>query len=221
MEFHRGEPRVEEVGAEGQDVLRVREVVGRQRRRAESHPVAGTQRFEAERLVAQVAATHLLHPLSDEIAERRLLGAGQEHDPLALRLAHLGREPLDRAVPIDVFEGAAGVTHHRMRDAIGIVQPLQRGLSARAQPAAIDGGVGIALELDRAALAHAHADTAARRAFPARRGVVRGGPRNLVFGLNQIGDQPLGRLRADAAGGHRGGSRPSDAENFQKAAAID
>ena len=138
LELDRREPGVQEVGAEGHQVLRIREVEGRERRGAKGHPVAGTQRLEPEWLVAQVPAANVLHPLIDEIAERRLLGAGQEHDAFALRLPHLRHEPLDRAVPIDVFEGAVRVPHQRVRYAIGVVEPLERRLAARAQAPAID-----------------------------------------------------------------------------------
>ena len=108
-----------------------------------------------------------------------------------------------------------------MLNAIGIVEPLQRRLAARAEPAAIDRRVGIPLELHRPPLANAHTHAAAGRAFAARGGVVRRGTRYLVFGLHQIRDQPLGGLGADAARCHGGCTGAGDAEDLQEASAID
>ncbi len=221
LELDRRQPGVEEVGTEGEQILRVGEVVGRQRGRAESHAIAGAHRLERERLVAHPPAAHLLHPFIDEIPERRLFGAREEDDSLPPRLAHLGGESLERAVPIDGFERPARVPHHRMGDAIGVVEPLERRLAARAQPPPIDRGVGIAFELDGPPLAHAHAHPATRRTFPAGGGVVGGRARNLILGLDQIGNQAFGGLGADAAGRQGGRAGAGHAEDLQKPPAID
>src|SRR5436190_136555 len=146
--------------------------------------------------------------------------ARQEDDSLPPGFAHFGREPQQRPVPIDSFERPAGVPHERMGDAIGVVESLQRRLAARAQPAAIDRRVGIAFELDRPSLAHAHPHPASRGAFAAGGGVIRRGPRYLVFGLHQIRDQPLGGLGADAARCHGGCTGAGDAEDLQEASAT-
>jgi len=142
------------------------------------------ERLEAEGLVAHAPTAHLLHPFIDEIAERGLLGARQEDDALPLRFAHLGGDPLQRPVPVDVLELPARVPHHWVRDTIRVVESLERRLPTRAEPPAIDRGVRIALELDGPSLTHAHAHTASRRTFAAGRGVIRRGTRYLVFGLH-------------------------------------
>ena len=221
LEFDGGEPGIEEVRTEGEDVLCIPEVVGGYTGGAERHAVAGAERFEGERLVAHAPAADLLHPLVHQIAERRLLGAAQEHDAFALRLADLRRESLDGAVPIDVFENAAGVADHRMRNAIRIVEALQRRLPAGAQPAAIDRRIGIPLQLHRAAFTDTHPDAAARRALATCRGVVGRGARNLILGLDEVGDQAFGRLGPDPARRRGGGPGPGDAKHLQKAATID
>ncbi len=61
----------------------------------------------------------------------------------------------------------AALPHHRPAEAIGIVQPLQRGLAARAERAAVHRVLGIPLELDRAAVARFGDDAASGGAFAA------------------------------------------------------
>src|SRR5207245_7933491 len=63
------------------------------------------------------------------------------------------------------------------------------------QPPAIDGMVGIALDLDRAAFPHAHVQTAAGGTFAARGGVVGGHAGDLVLDGHQV-DRKSTRLNS-------------------------
>ncbi len=221
LEFDRRQPGVQEIRAEREQIFRVREVVGRERRGPECHAVAGPQRFEAERLVALPPAADLPHPLIDQVAEARLLGSGEEHDAVAARAGHLRAEPLNGAVPVDRLERAAGTADHRASQAVGIVQSLDRGLTAGAQAAVIDGRVRIAFELHGAAFPNTDLYAAAGRAFATRRGVIGGGAGNLILGLDQIGDQFFRGLGTDPARRERGCSGARDAEHFEESSAID
>ena len=220
LEFDGGEPCVEKVGAERQEILGVREVVGGQRRGPERQAIAGAQRIEAEGLVAQPPAADLPHPLIDQVAERGHFGTREEHDALAARLAHLDAEPLNGAIPIDRFERAFGVADLRADDAIGIVQSLECRLPPGTEAAAVDRRLGIALELHRAAFAHAHLQAAARSALATCRRVIRRRPRDLILWLDQIRNQFFRGLGADAARGQRGRAGAAHAEDLEESPAI-
>src|SRR5580765_3685933 len=78
--------------------------------------------------------------------------------------------------------------------------------------------LGIPFQLDRPAFASLYVQPAARRAFGAGAGVVGGNARNLVLGLNQVGNQLLYPLSRTAGNRHRPSARrPEDGE---EAAAI-
>ena len=64
--------------------------------------------------------------------------------------------------------------HHWLAIAIGIVQPLWRGLTARAERASIDRVVGIALHLEHATVARLDQDAAAGRTLATRTREIRG-----------------------------------------------
>ena len=126
------EPGFHEVGAERQDVFRRRKVVGGKTRVAESGPVAFPQRLERERLVGHVASADLLGPFVHQLAEAAGLETGEEHDPLAGRRAELALQRRHRLFPGHGLEVARRATLHGARDAVGVVEPLQGGLTARA-----------------------------------------------------------------------------------------
>ena len=71
LEGDRGEPRVQEIGAEREDIPGGREIVRRHRGGAERQPIAFAQRLEAERLVGNVLPADGLGPLFDQLAEAR------------------------------------------------------------------------------------------------------------------------------------------------------
>src|SRR5207245_10541053 len=108
----------------------------------------------------------------------------------------ISREPLPLAVR------PAG---HWLGDAIRVIEPLERRLAARAEPALVDRRLRVALELDHPTLAHLGVQPAPSRAFAARGGVVGRRPRDLLLGGHDVRHEVFGRLGADAArGGRRG-----------------
>src|SRR5205085_1111638 len=121
---------------------------------ARTPSVPGAQRLERERLVGHVPAADLPGPGVDQIAERPALEPRDERDPLAACFLHFGLQPSQALVPGQFPPLAVCAAGHRIRDAIGVVQALQRRLPARAQATLVDGRLGVALELDHAALAH-------------------------------------------------------------------
>ncbi len=210
------EPRLHEVGAERHDVARGGEIVPRNSRRAEGEPVPLPQRLEGERLVGHVPAAGLPHPGIDQVAERPRLEPGDEDDTLAPGRLDLSGETSDRVVPRELLPLAGRRPGHRVGDAIGVVQALKRRLAARAQPPLVDRRVGIPLELDHPAFADLGVQPASGRALAAGGGVVRGDAGNLVLGRDDVGDEVLGRLGADAARRHSGGRPARGAQDCEE-----
>ena len=121
--FHRTEPPVEEVGAEGDDVARIREVVRRHFVDAEHGAARRPDRLVPDRLPSHHGAAGGTRPVGEEVGERAGPGPGQHADASA-RLGDLGGESRDRVVPADLAEGVP-VPEHRRLDAARIVEPLQ------------------------------------------------------------------------------------------------
>ena len=217
---HRREPGLHEVGAEGHDVARVGEIVPGDRRRAECDAVALAQRFEGERLVGDVATGDLLHPGVDELAERPALEPGDERDPLAARLLHFRLQPADRVLPGEFLPLTVRTAGHGIGDSVGIVEPLERGLAARAEPPLIDRRIRVALELDDAAFAHLGVQPAPGRAFAAGGGIVRGDAGDLVLGRHRVRHEVLGRLGVDVARRRRRSGPPGRAQDCQEPSAV-
>src|SRR5437773_1333249 len=174
LELDRGEPRLHEVGAERDDVLRGREVVMGHGRGAERQPVALTQRLERERLERDTPSTHGPHPFVHQVAEGPGLVSRDEHDPLPLRIRDLLRQQLDRLVPGRLRELPVGSPQPRAGDAVGVVEALEAGLAAGAQSAVVRRRVRVALGVDGAAFADPSPEAAARRAFATGGRVPRG-----------------------------------------------
>ena len=80
-----------------------------------------------------------------------------------------------------------------------MIEALQPRLAADAERAGVHRMIGIALELDDAAVAVFGDDAAARRAFAAHGGELRGDAGDDVLRRDDIGDELLGRLSAAAA----------------------
>ena len=78
--------------------------------------------------------------------------------------------------------------------------------------AAIDGMLGISLQLDRSSLACPHVQAATRVALLAGRRVHDGQPRRDHLGLHHVGDQLLGPVRGAVAA--RRGSTRTEAHEF-------
>src|SRR5207237_3717496 len=132
-----------------------------------------------------------------------------ERDPLAPRFLYFGLQASYGVVPCDLLPLAVGAAGHRIRDAIGVVKALQRGLPARAQPTLIDGRLGVALELDHSALAPLGVEPAPGRALTAGGRVVGGDAGDLILRRHHVRDEVLGGLGADAAPRQCGGAAAS------------
>ena len=203
------DPRLDPVGAEVHDDLRVLEGVIRHRVAAERGAVGGADRLVGERLERHAGpCAQRLRPPIHQRAETSGLELRDHRDaarfPAAARRGHLVRERLERLVPADRREERT-VAALRSGEAIGVVEALQRGLAADAEATAIDGMVGIALELDDASVAVACEDAAAGRTLATHRGEPRGDARHeLLVGHHERQDG-LGRLLAAAGSG--GGAR--------------
>src|SRR4051812_23869358 len=117
------------------------------------------------------------------------------------RLVDLFREKTKRLIPLDRLELAAA-PNHRTTEAIGIVQPLKRSLSARAQRALVHWMIRISLELDGASVARLRDDAAPGRTLSARRRVISRDSGNRLIRRNEIRYQLLDFLLR--ASEHRG-----------------
>jgi hypothetical protein len=214
------DPGLEEVGAEGKHVARRGEVVARQRVQPEYGPVGVAQRLVAERLVHHmVGRADRAEPLAHERAERARRVPGEEPDLIAGHAGQASGQLLHGVVPRDGIEAAAWVPRHRLPDPVGIVEPLERRLPPRAEAAAVHGMAGVAFDLDRAPLAHAHVHPAPRRTLAAGGGVPRSHAGDVILRGDQIRDQLLGAV--GRAPGQRRGAAPGHAEDLQEAAAVD
>jgi hypothetical protein len=177
---HRGDPGVEEIGSEGQDVagageLEARHLVDAER---ELHPLA--QGFVGEGLRHVVAGRpEGLDPGRLEARETAGVERREEGDPAGAG-GPGARQPLpsqgERLIPRDGIEPAARPPDEWGPNPIGVVEPAERRLAAGAERAARDRMVGVALELGHPAVAVAGDDAAAGRALAAKGGVFGGDP---------------------------------------------
>ena len=149
-----------------------------------------------------------------EAIQQRSLGrplpSGQEERPAA-SAQPLGQHP-DRLVPTDRFE-SAGPGPQWAGEAIRIVEPLQRRHATRAQTAARNRMIRVALDHDRATLAGPDADATSAGALATGGRIPGRDSRGDLFGRNHIRDQAL-----DLAGGTSGNGRPrtARAEDLQE-----
>src|SRR4029453_8598932 len=119
---------------------------------AERRAIGGPERFVAEGLVGDARpSAQRLGPLVHEPTQASRLEAGDERDLASLlgleQSLELVGEPLLPRVPC---HGLA--RHERAAVAVGMVEPLQRGLTANAESPRIHGMIGVPLELDQAAV---------------------------------------------------------------------
>ncbi len=194
--FDRGEPGIEEVGAERHDELGLREVVRRQLIHAEHSLVGQAQRLVIERLPTHDTPTECRGPLREKIGKRAAAGAGNHRE---LAAGDLGRQPRDRIVPRRGLEGAVGIPHHRALDPARIVESLQCRLAARAELPLVDGVLGIPLELDGPSLTRPHVNTATGGALGARARVPGRDAGDLILRLHQVRHQSLDVARRASA----------------------
>jgi hypothetical protein len=147
-------PGVEELGAEGKDELRAGDGVP-----GDLVPAKGESAPLAQGLQSEGLEHHAVgRPRRREpLAAERVEAAGElrREEPHARTVPrvperrHLVGERLEGGVPGDLLESGAGLLH-RAREAIGVVQPLERGLPAGAERAAVHGVLRVTLDLDGA-----------------------------------------------------------------------
>ena len=215
-----GQPGVEEVGTEGEDVAGAREVVPRHLGRAEGDAVAFPQRLERERLVGDVRAARRPGPLSHEVPEASRLISRDESDALATGGLDLGTEPRQRVVPGDRLQLSLRAARQWLGNTVRIVDPLQRRLAAGAEVTVVDRRLGVPLELDHAPFAYLGVDAAPARALAAGRRVPGGDAGHLVLRLHEVGHELPRRLRIHAAGTERGRAAPRHAQDREEPAAV-
>jgi len=107
--LQRREPVFQEVGAEGDDVLRGREIVGRQLVGTEGAEIGSPQRLVREGLVANYPAPCGGSPFGQEIGESAAAGA-RDHRDLPGGAAQLPGEGGDRFIPRHILEAAVRLT---------------------------------------------------------------------------------------------------------------
>ena len=209
-------PTVEEVGAERENELRVLEAG-----RRPGDTVRTTIGFDRGGIGfsvdTQMRRQSLRRkPAVEEAREAARLVVIEENGRLALRRPDGVGEARDRVFPRRRLPRAAFVDHRRA-EAIGIVETLRSSLTARAERALAHRMVGIALELEDAAVARLRDHAAGGDAFAADRGVVRRDAGNGVVRRDEIWNELPGRLAARRGGNRRGAC----AENLEELAAFD
>jgi len=209
---HGREPRLHEVRAERDHDLRVGEIVARQHVRAEEQAVGRAHRLERERVEP--------HPLDAErggpLVQQPVHGAreaGCEEDRTPRRLLERGDQALLGLIPGQRLELAV---HPRegLRHPVRVVQPVQRGLPARAEAAVRDRRERIALRLHRTPFPRPDVHAAAGGALPARGAEPRREAGDHVLRRDHVWQQPLRALRRATEQPGAGASGPDDLEEL-------
>ena len=206
------QPRLDEIGAEGQHDLGVLEGVVRHDVAAEHLVIRRTDGLVAEWLEGDARArAHALHPPIEEDGLATILELSHDRDGASLpglaQLTGLVGHELERLVPRHRLQRVA-VTPLRAGETVRVIDLLQRRLAAHAERALIDRMVGIPLELHDAAVAVAREHAAAGWALTAHgREIRRDAGHDLLVRHHERQD-PLGRLLA--AGHGCGGARRRD-----------
>ena len=225
---HRRTERLQEVGAERDEIVRVRKVVVRHLGPSEKLSIRLPGCLVGERFVADPAgAAQGLHPGRCEGRH----GAGERwrdhRDPVspacvAERL-HPVNQILLRVVPWQRVEhalsgGCVGdPAPLGAGNPIRIVEALERGLSANAQSTPVDRVLWVALDFHRATLACAHQGAATGRAFPAHAGIPGRDAGDDVLRRDDERNDLLGRDRRTGGKRHR---RPGAAQDLQERPAF-
>jgi hypothetical protein len=211
-------PALQEIGPEGDDVLRLAEVMRRHLVEPEDLTVGGAHRLVIKAFVAHQPPAERRGPFGKEIREGAARGAADHRHPVA-GLAQLAGEPGDGVIPGDLHEAAVGGPGHRRLDPARVVEALQRGLPAGAELALVDRVLGIALELDRASLAGAYVHAAPGGALGAGARVPGRYAGHLILGLHQVGHQLLHPVGGAATQRH-GAAAGRNSQHGEEAAAI-
>src|SRR5262249_30695250 len=203
----------------GQQIVRVLDGVVRDTVATERGAIGRPKRLVADGLVGDARPyPERPGPLVHELTEAARLETADEGD-LAPLLAldealELGDQRLLRLVPLRRL-----ARDHGAAIAIGMIEPLQRRLASDAQGACVHGMVGIALELDDAAVTILGEHAAAAGTLAAHGGEIGSDPGDDAVGRHDIWDELLG-YRADqllgvvaaAARRHGGAGRRHDPE---------
>ena len=212
----RREPRLHEVGAEGEDRPGLLEGVVRNRVATKCQLVRRPDRLVREGLEGHARpGAERLEEGVHEATEAPGLELGDERDARALAAG--GPEPGDERrlgrLPADgpAAEARAG-------EAVGMIEPLERGVAPQAERAATDGMVGVPLELGDAPVVVLGEGAAAGRALPADRRKVGGGAGDDLLVRHDLGEELLGRSAATTGGGRaRGGHDPEEVSSLHQA----
>ena len=186
---HGGDPRVQEVGPERQQVLGALQIEVGHYVLLEDILDGGPERQRLQRLVREVAGARGRDEAVDDHAGMRP-DRVRDHDGLrpVLELLELQGDARYRVRPAYLLPRACAAlsdAEQRRADAVGVVQRLEARLAPRAVLAAVDRMVDVALDLLGPALHHADDDALARRALPAQRRVP----------VVEPGDHVLGHLQ--------------------------
>ena len=216
---HGVDPRLEEIGAEGEEVARLLDGVVRDGVPPEGRPVGRAQGFVAQGLVRDARArAQGPRPLVHEAAEAARLETAHQRDSSPLPPLDEGSQLVARLL-LDIVQGRRFPAGLRAAESIRVIEALELGLAADAERASVDGMIGIALELDDAAVAILGHEAAARWTFAAHRREVGGDAGHDAVGRDDVGNELEGRLAEQllgllptARGSHRGAGGSDDPE---------
>src|SRR6185503_10959485 len=176
-------PGLQEVGAEGNNVFGLGEIIRRELVLAEHLAIGGSHCLGGKWLIANHPAAQGADPLAEKIGEGPPSRSGDRND-LSAGPGELGGKPADGVVPGDLLELPVGTAGHGSFQPPGIVEPLERCLTPGAELALVDRVLRIAFQLDGSSLTGSHVQPAPRSAFGAAARVISSHARYLVFGLN-------------------------------------
>ena len=215
-EMDRGDPRLEEIAAEGEEVPRAGEVVLRKVAHAVDRLVGRKVRVQSEGIPGDpVGGAEGLHEArGNEVAvSPHRIG---EHEEGGRRLGPDARKPgheeAQRLLPRDLPElpgTARTVELERFSQPLRVVERLEPRLSPGAKLSPVDRVERVPLDLLRPPLGVPDHDAASRRALAADGGVPERLPERLVLGRDHEGDELLRQPLAAAEEG-REGRRPAD-----------
>ncbi len=201
-ELHRRDPRLQEVGREADDEVAPVDAVIGDGGHPEERIVRRPLRPVVERLVKERrAGPERLREGVHHLRQRARLEVGEQDDAAGGPVDVVadgaeGRPPLAR-LQAGVRAALQDAAH-----AVRVVEPQQRRLSARAEHAAVDGVLRVALGLGHAPVAVPQVHAAASRALAAGGGEEGELARLDVLRRDDVGDEPVRRLaRQGEAGG--------------------
>ncbi len=130
-------PRLQEVGAEGNDVLGLGEVIRGELVQSEDLAIGRPHCLGGERLVANHPPPQGPDPVAEKIGEGPPPRARDGND-LPTAGGQLAGKAADGIVPGDLLELPVGTAGHGALEPSRVVEPLERGLTPGAQLALVD-----------------------------------------------------------------------------------